>query len=298
MNLRFALTLLLSCAMSAAVAQCPPQGTTRAGLLELREQGFAVADASERNRLARALLDCLADGDPELRDGVAFEGLSTWLRAGDLEGKTVRALTAKLLAVLQGPDNSEGVHHAFAVLVLSELARADRIQATLSSAQRKALVTAANAFMRGIDDHRGFDEIRGWRHQVAHGSDLVLQLAINPAITAEQAARLLDALATQIAPAGVAYTEGEPERLARAVFFAHQRGLLDDSWWQQWFARISAPPTAGGWSEAFRSSAGLAHRHDTLAFLYALHFAASSAEGAQADALQQWVREAITAILS
>lgn len=295
---RFVLALLLSCGLNVADGQCPPQGKSRAGLLELREQGFVVADARERNALARALLNCLADGDPELRDGVAFEGLSTWLRAGDLDGKTVRAMTARLLVVLQGPDDSEGVHHAFAVLVLSELARADRIEATLSSAQRKALVAAASTFMRGINDHRGFDEIRGWRHQVAHGSDLILQLAINPAISAEQAADLLEALATQIAPAGIAYTQGEPERLARAVFFAHQRGLLDDSWWQQWFARISAPPAGDEWSQTFKSSAGLAHRHDTLAFLYALHFAASSAGDVQADALQQRVSEAIRAVLN
>jgi hypothetical protein len=298
MILRLALALILSCGLSAAAAPCPPQGKTRAELLELRDRAFAVADDQERNALAQGLLDCLADSDPELRDGVAFEALSTWLRAETLERKTIRQLTAKLLQVLDRPDNSEQVHHAFAILVLSELARADRIQPMLSARQRESLVDAASAFMRGIDDYRGFDEAVGWRHQVAHSADLVLQLAINPAVNAEQAAELLEALGTQIAPFGIAYTQGEPERLARAVFFAHQRGLLQDQWWQQWFARISAPPAGGEWSRTFKSSAGLTYRHDTLAFLYALNFAADSAEGVQAEVLQMLVRQAITAVLS
>lgn len=65
--------LLLS---SAAQAACPPEGTDPASLQVLREQKFAVPD-DVRAALVAGLPACLADPDPALRDGVAYEGLST-----------------------------------------------------------------------------------------------------------------------------------------------------------------------------------------------------------------------------
>ena len=73
--------LLLS---SAAQAACPPEGTDPASLQLLREQKFAVPD-DVRAALVAGLPACLADPDPALRDGVAYEGLSTWLRAGQVD---------------------------------------------------------------------------------------------------------------------------------------------------------------------------------------------------------------------
>ena len=79
---------LLLAAVAMATA-CPPEGTTRAALLELKAARFEVASDAERNRLAPALLGCLDDPDPAIRDGVVFEGLSTWLRGGKLAPATV-----------------------------------------------------------------------------------------------------------------------------------------------------------------------------------------------------------------
>ena len=73
--------LLLS---SPAQAACPPEGTDPTSLQLLREQKFAVPD-DVRAALVAGLPACLADPDPALRDGVAYEGLSTWLRAGQVD---------------------------------------------------------------------------------------------------------------------------------------------------------------------------------------------------------------------
>lgn len=50
-------------------------------------------------------------------------------------------------------------------------------------------------------DLRGFDAVQGWRHGVAHGADLLLQLALNPALRRVQAEALLAAIASQVLPA-------------------------------------------------------------------------------------------------
>jgi hypothetical protein len=156
---------------------------------------------------------------------------------------------------------------------LSEVARADRISAVLDPAARQALVGGAAHYLKGVTDYRGFDGRSGWRHGVAHGADLVLQLGLNEKVSADEVRRLLGALAAQVVPGAVSYTFGEPERLARAVYFIHGRGVLNDAFWNEWLAAFGTPPSP----DSHRSAEGLARRHNAIAFLHAIAFAARSA---------------------
>ncbi len=263
---------------AAEAAPCPPTGTTRADLLKLKASKFAIPSDEERNSLALRLVGCLEDPDPAIRDGVAFESLSTWLRGKALSTATITALEASLSGMLRsGEKDKGGFRLPFAALVLSEVARTDRIEPQFTDAVRGGLVETAAMSLIAVNDYRGFDPVEGWRHGVAHGSDLVLQLALNPRVGASGLARMMEAVATQVAPRGATfYTFGEPERLARAVVFANRRGLLDAAFWEGWFAGLTSPKPFNDWGAAFRSVDGLAKRHNTLAFLHALSFAGRS----------------------
>lgn len=275
-------------------AACPPEGYSRESLLELRQAGFELADEEARNVLARSLLACVAEPDPELRDGVAFEGISTWLRAGQLNAETYQVLYSGLLLQLQAAPDRAGFRQPFAALILSEVARVDRLQPSLSVDQREQLVTAAAEYLEGVKDYRGFSAGEGWRHGVAHGADLALQLVLNEAINAEQIKVLLAAVSSQVSPAGETfYIYGEPGRLARVLFYAHRRDVLAAEYWQDWFAAVAAPAPLPAWSEAFSSQAGLAKRHNTLAFLLAMHLNATAAGDDQGKVLDQWVMQAL-----
>lgn len=269
------LALLTSLLLAAPTPPgCPPPGLTRAEVLKLRESKFAIASDEERNALAVRLLGCLDDPDPAVRDGVVFEGLSTWLRAKALTPATILALEESLRHTLGGEKDANGFRLPFAALVLSEVARTDRIQPVFPDEVRGRLVAVAASSLREVNDYRGFDAVAGWRHGVAHGADLVLQLALNPKVDAKGLGELMQAVASQIAPRGsVFYTFGEPERLARAVIFSYRRGLLDAAFWENWLASISDPQPLPSWGAAFQSVDGLARRHNALAFLHALSFA-------------------------
>ncbi len=94
-------------------------------MLLMKSGKFVVASAEERNRLAPALLACLDDPDPAIRDGVVFEDISTWLRGKQLATETILALESSLHRTLEGPKDAAGLRHPFAALILSEVARAD-----------------------------------------------------------------------------------------------------------------------------------------------------------------------------
>ncbi|HSN88966.1 MAG TPA: DUF2785 domain-containing protein, partial [Thermoanaerobaculia bacterium] len=249
---------------------CPPAGYDRARLLQMKAEGFTVADDARRNTLALGLLDCLADPDPELRDGVAYEALTRFLRGKALTVETRAEVRDRLVADLQAPEGP-GFRRPFAALVLAEVARTDRTEPWLTATERGRLVAAATSYVRGVADYRGFDEREGWRHGVAHGADLLAELAANPHVGREDLGRILEAVASQIAPNGHPYVYGEPERLARPVLLMARRGIFTEAEWTAWLARACGPAPLASWGEAYRSQAGLAKRHNTMAFLSSLY---------------------------
>lgn len=280
LKLRAPVLLVWGClvvAPSLQAAGCPPLGHARAALDALKAANFEIADHAQRQALAKSLIACLDNPDPILRDGIAFEAYSAWMRADKLDVDTRAALMKSLLVMLQPePVDAQGFRQPFAALVLSEVARTDRIAAWMSVEQRAQLVDEAARYLISVRDYRGFNDKDGWRHGVAHGADLVTQLVVNPRVDRVAIDRLLVAVATQVTPAGeVSYVDGESERLARPVLFAAQRGLHSADDWQKWLLDAASPAPLPDWESAWRSRAGLAKRHNLQDFLYALYVNAS-----------------------
>lgn len=277
-------------AASAPAAPCPPAGYDAAALAELKAKRFALPDPAGKRALAQGLLACLSDPDPELRDGLAFEALSQWLRAGDFDPATLRGLRDALYARLDGAD-ADGFGKPFAALVLAEIARTDRIAPWMDARERAAMLERAAAYLESVRDYRGFEARAGWRHGVAHGADWLLQLSLNPVLEPAQQQRILAAIATQAVPAsGHAYVFGEPERLARPLLSAAAHADWPAERWQAWFDALGAKVGAldrsdyAGW---------LGRRHDLRGFLLQVHWLAGRSEDARVRALGPAVEAAL-----
>jgi hypothetical protein len=273
-----AVMVLASATLEAQRNNCPPADWSITRLEELKRNGFKIADASERHHLALALPACLAHPDPAIRDGIAFEALSTWMRGGQIDHPTLRSLRASLLKMIAATDD-DGFAGSFAALVLSEVARTDRLAAWLTAEERDETVRAAVTYLRSVRDYRAFYHKEGFRHAVAHGADLALQLVLNPLTTKGHIDQLLQAVAAQVAPqADVAYWAGEPDRLARVVVFAAQRKLHTGDEWSALFTEIANAKPLKSWQAAFTSEAGIKKRHNVRAFLLSVYAAANTSE--------------------
>lgn len=292
---RLALAALLAFAAAAASpaaaqTQCQPAGYSRQQLDALKAAEWSLPNDRARNRLALALTDCLGSPDPTLRDGIAYEALQHWLRERQLTPRTMLALADDLEPRLAAPEGA-GFERPFAALVLSEVARADRIEAYMPPARRAQLLDAAIAYFAGVRDYRGFDEREGWRHGVAHGADLMLQLLLNPAFGEPELERIRDAIAGQITPSAHFYIYGESERLARPIILMAQRGLINEEEWTRWFAQFPAAD-----ENMFASQAGLARRHNLNAFLQAVWLDARLSQNTADDALLPGAEAALRAM--
>lgn len=107
-------------------------------------------------------------------------------------------ISSTSLSINQAPDAVgqpfDEFQTSFSMLVLSELARADRVGAYLDAAQRQHLVEAASTAVSRWRDYRGFDaqsrlaaRCRPWRR------DLLMQLSLNPAVAQEALRKLVRA---------------------------------------------------------------------------------------------------------
>jgi len=226
-----------------------------------------------------ALVACLGNPDPEIRDKVAFERLSAAMRKGDVDRDTLATMEARLLKLVADPD-PQGFQRPFAILTLAEVARTDRIKPWMPDTDRDVLVNTAANYLTTLTDYRAFDDKAGFRHGVAHAADLAMQLALNPAITKPQLDRLLAAIAVQVSPkdSTVAYWAGEPDRLARPVLFIAQRKLHSDAEWKAWFEKVMDPKPLASWDQAFTSELGIKKHHNVRAFLLSLFATASTSE--------------------
>jgi hypothetical protein len=268
----------------SAAAACPA-----AALREAKASQWQAGGNAARQALALQAVACLSSPDPAERDELAFEALQAWMRAGQLDTDTVQQLRTRLAAQLRAPD-PQGFARPFAALVLADVARVDRVKPYLSAEQRAQLVGEAPDYLRSVDDYRGFDEKQGWRHGVAHAADIMLQLALNPALGRAEHEQILSAIASQVAPPGEHfYHYGEGERLMAAVFYLSRAKTLACSDWDSWFARLAAAPATAGTQQA-----ALARKHNLNGFLQPLYINISeSKDEAQRSCLKPLLLRAL-----
>lgn len=288
------ISLLIGCSAIQAGEHkpraCFANGWDKSSLLNLKAQNFEV-DAATLSLLSHQFISCLAVKDPEIRDGVAFEAYSHWLRNGLMAEGDRTALFNTLIQRLNSVRDKSGVYRPFLVLVLAEVVRVDRITPYLSEAQREEAVAALTSYLQGIEDYRGFSERAGWRHGVAHSADMVLQLALNRGITSAQLERLSGAVASQIKPKTHSYIYGEPERLALATAYLMYRDELPLSYWQNWVKEIAQPEGFDSWGEVFKSKSGLAMRHNLRSFLKSLYELIEASSNPRYAEIKVWLKQ-------
>ncbi|GAC23193.1 hypothetical protein GMES_0893 [Paraglaciecola mesophila KMM 241] len=268
-------------------------------LLDLKNNQFLLSNQGIHELLPQ-LRYCLASSDPIIRDDVAFGAYSTWLRAGNIRPPTLSSLFETFLSDIDHNKNDEqSVFLPFAILVFSEVLRVDRKSPYLQASQRIKAVNALSSYMLLANDYRGFDDQLGWRHSVAHTSDAIFQLVLNPKINQAQLQQMLNAIAQQIPAQGSHfYIYAEPERLSRPVYYAMRREDVPIKFWEQWISNIADPSPFKSWAEVFTNQQGLAQRHNVKLFLLNLQYFIVAGKGnEQLGELNIMVKDALKSMI-
>jgi hypothetical protein len=212
--------------------------------------GLRVPEDRPLGDMTAELTSMLGSTNPELRDGIAYPTLATWIGRGvydDLLSGLGDGMVAGL-AVGLGENGTDTVfRRAFSVLVLAECIsrnnEVDRLPADkiLEWGDRLA------AWYVREKDLRGYLPAKGWAHTVAHGADAIAAIAASPHLGKPELTVMLDVLADRILlPVEQVFSSGEPDRLASATMAILRRDLVPLTVLEPWIARLaqvaSSPP--------------------------------------------------------
>jgi hypothetical protein len=264
---------VLLASAGVAAAECADVDEALEYWRPIREQ--AAEREQPANDLALALVPCLGSPNPELRDRIAYELYTYWLRNDRLDDDTRRSLTSTLQQNLESADS---LLRSFSALILAEVMRSDGNAPFLSNQDRESLLQTAAAALGREADYRGLEAGIGWVHPVAHMADLLWRFALHPGTDSAEAKLLLSAVRSQVAPTTVSYAFNEGDRLARVVATVIRRDLLPADEIAEWISGFGKPGSMERWGEAFRSPAGMAALHNTKQFLRALSDQLATAE--------------------
>jgi hypothetical protein len=175
---------------------------------------FAVPPGDALPGLVDELLNALCSPDPELRDEQAYPVLAAWIMAGHLDGQLTR-LGEQVIGLLAHPQIQA---RTFAALTLAALVHRDSTAAVLDTQSLLRWTDRFASWWLAETDLRGWDDQLGWLHAVAHGADVIGELALSPRLGGDDLARLLDlAAARLLAPASYVFAHQEDDRVALAM---------------------------------------------------------------------------------
>lgn len=294
MKHKYIVLLVVLVTWATSVQACVNEPLSKEALVKLKADQFVLQKPEDLQSVSNQLLKCLASPDSVLRDSIAYEGLSTLLRKKSYDVAQLQDMRAQLYGQLAATDE-QGFAKPFAALVLSEVARTDRIEPWMTDQERAEMLSKATAYLLSVNDYRGLDAEYGWRHGVAHGSDWLLQLAVNPKLDVAQLREITDAVAVKVfASEGHSYIFGEPGRLARPVLFAAKRDIRTEAEWLAWtqvLVKSMDDP-----AKAYKDLAWMAKRQNLVAFLDALYIEADLSGEESLKPLQNAVKQSLNTV--
>ncbi|GEB12978.1 DUF2785 domain-containing protein [Pimelobacter simplex] len=203
--------------------------------------------------LTAQLTHMLGDPDPQVRDGLAYSFLATWIEHGvydDLLAGLGDGMCAGLNTGLGERDTDTVFRRSFSVLLLAECIERDARIRRLPPSRVLHWGDRIAAWYVRERDLRGFVPGKGWAHAAAHGADALAALARARHFGMTELTVLLDVIADRVlSPDTPPLVHGEPDRIAHAVMEVLRRDRVPLNVLEPWVVRLErgarAKPPAG-----------------------------------------------------
>lgn len=207
---------------------------TEQELKELLQQ-----DASVTPALLDELLLHIGSTDSELRDGLIYPQLATYIRSDALTAVEAEQIFDFILSGhglmyrMGTSDTTAVLTRSFSALALAELLVIDKTQRMLKQEQLNRLSTYLQTYLEQEKDVRGFIDGMGWAHSMAHISDVYAVWFTHPASRPQEELGAIDAMIRQLTRSDYLYIDEEADRMVTAWLQACRHGLSEDVLLQQ-----------------------------------------------------------------
>jgi hypothetical protein len=212
--------------------------------------GLQVPTDRSLVEMTEELTRMLGDPDPDVRDGIAFPTIATWIDEGVYDDLLIGlgdGMSHGLVVGLGRVSDDTIFRRSFSALVLTECI--DRsTNAGLASAE--VVLRWGDQVMGWLSrekDLRDFVPGKGWAHAMAHGADALAALARSPYVGRLELTVVLDVIADRLLdPANTSWISGEDDRLALATMQVLQRNVLGLDVLEPWVVRVAEGARGSG----------------------------------------------------
>ena len=238
---------------------------------QVLDSGARVPTDKPLDDLTHELFEMLGNPDPRVRDSIAYPVLATWIADGVYDELLPGLGDGACVGLLSdlGRDGDDSVfRRSFSCLVLADVVSRANIIGTVSPSRMLTWGDHATTWLTRERDLRGYVPGRGWAHTVAHGADLLGQLARSFHLGVHELRVLLDVAADRLLlPTAYRLHHGEDDRLGYAVMAVLHRNLVPTGVLESWVDRLGAALVAPRGVAEWPSPTAF----NTQAFLRALH---------------------------
>jgi len=289
------LATLSAVSFATQAQECAAEQWSKQQVEQYQASGYPLSQLNLQDPIK--LTACLSSTRSEIRDALTYSAFSHWLRNEQLSKAQIRQLHDSLYQdILSQTNDKHGVYLPFAILVYAEVLRVDRVTPYLGDEELNKAVSLVATTLTATKDYRGFSDDIGWRHQIAHTADAVLQLVLNKRLSKAQSNQLVQALISQVSPANHRYVDGESKRLAMPFLYAWMSGLHQQNDMENWLDKVASPAPLSDWGSSYKSEAGLSKRHNTRHFLLELFKIVASNDHPKLNQMQPSLLQALKQI--
>lgn len=233
--------------------------------------GLAVPEDRPLADLTAELTAMLGSPDPQVRDGMAYPALSTWIASGTYDF-LLSGLGDGIAAGLQyglGEQDTDSVfRRSLSAAVLGDCLNRENTERLVG--REKVLEWGdrlAGWFLREAD-LRGWVDDKGWAHSLAHGSRALGALAANRHLAAPELSVVLDVIGDRLTdPELPLLLSGELDQMAATTCTVLRRNILDLRVVEPWVVRVAMAADTRGHARANPYSG----THNAQIFLRALY---------------------------
>ncbi len=265
---------------------------TEQELKELLQQ-----DASVTPALLDELLLHIGSTDSELRDGLIYPQLATYIAS---ESFTIEDTNRIFDFILSGhglmyrmgtADTTAVLTRSFSALALAELLVMDKTRHLLTQSQLDRLSTYLQTYLEQEKDVRGFIDGMGWAHSMAHIADVYAVWFTHPASRPQEELGTIDAMIRQLIRSDYLYVDEEADRMVTAWLQACRHGLSEDVLLQRILQRIERNIKEWLESDVTWGDAEWTTYRNVKQMLQTLYFRLKWEEQSDLVLIEEWLRQ-------
>jgi hypothetical protein len=247
----------------------------------VRENNFEIPTGHSVQALTEELFSYIGSTDPELRDTIGLEAFYNWLKQGLYSADDLRGYITRLVANLQkgiGKTEDDSVFlRSFSALWLSLIIQNDNETPVLIKEDVIRILVAALAHFSAETDLRGYVQIKGYAHAIAHASDLLGALGHSQHVDTNDHIKILNCIADKLR--GVTdwiFFYNEDSRIARTILEIFVCNTLTLDQIKDWLTSLSR-----NWNGAWRNEGEARAYSNGRNLLRALHWQILTWKGKQ-----------------